>query len=69
MKKPQEMDRRTFLHAAGIILIVARVAHAIGLKHDNVAHPGRAIGAGGTALLTLVAACYAVWISLGSLLG
>ena len=59
----------TFLHAAGVILIGARVAHAIGLKHDNAAHPGRAIGAGGTALLTLIAAIYAVWMSLGPVLG
>ena len=51
-----------FLHGAGIVLIVARIAHAIGLKHDNMAHPGRVIGAGGTALLTLVAAIYGLWL-------
>ena len=52
----------TFLHSMGIVLIIARVAHAIGLKHDNIAHPGRAIGAGGTALMTLVAAVYLLWM-------
>ena len=51
-----------FLHGMGILLIVARIAHAVGLKHDNMAHKGRAIGAGGTALITLVAALYALWI-------
>ena len=58
-----------FLHAAGVLLIVARVAHKIGLKHDNIAHPARAIGAGGTALITLVAAGYALWIVRGAVLG
>ena len=59
----------TFLHSVGILLIVARIAHAVGLKHDNMAHPGRFIGAAGTALLTLVAACYALWLAAGPLLG
>jgi uncharacterized membrane protein YecN with MAPEG domain len=52
----------TFLHIMGIVLIVARIAHAIGLKHDNMAHPGRVIGAGGTALMSFVAAVYLVWM-------
>ena len=37
----------TFLHAVGALLIISRIAHAIGLKHDNMAHPGRLVGAGG----------------------
>ena len=52
----------TFLHAFGVVLIISRYAHAIGLRHDNMAHPGRVIGAGGTALMSLVAAVYAVWM-------
>ncbi len=59
----------TFLHVFGVVLIVARIAHAIGLKHDNMAHPGRAIGAGGTALISLVAALYALWMVAGPMLG
>ncbi|MGI9261331.1 MAG: MAPEG family protein [Woeseiaceae bacterium] len=55
----------TYLNAIGGLLIVARIAHAIGLKHDNMAHIGRLIGAGGTALLTLVAAIYAIWMVVG----
>lgn len=51
-----------FLHVMGLVLIVARIAHAIGLKHDNMAHPGRTIGAGGTALMSLVASVYLIWI-------
>ena len=58
-----------FLHGAGIVLIVARIAHAIGLKHDNMAHPGRVIGAGGTALVTLVAAIYALWLVAKPMMG
>jgi len=59
----------TFLHSIGIALIVSRIAHAIGLKHDNMGHPGRLIGAGGTALITLIVAGYAVWYAAGSLAG
>lgn len=52
-----------FLHVIGILLIVVRVAHMIGLKHDNMGHPGRLVGAGGTALLTLVTAGYSIWLT------
>jgi uncharacterized membrane protein YecN with MAPEG domain len=52
----------TFLHVFGVVLIISRYAHAIGLKHDNMAHPGRTIGAGGTALMSAAAALYALWM-------
>ncbi|MGI9225598.1 MAG: MAPEG family protein [Woeseiaceae bacterium] len=52
----------TWLHGFGIVLIISRIAHAVGLKHDNMAHPGRVIGAGGTALVALVAAIYGLWL-------
>lgn len=58
-----------YLHIAGILLVVCRVAHNIGLKHDNMGHPGRAVGAGGTALITLVSAGYAIWLGAGSIMG
>lgn len=57
-----------FLYVVGDLLIIARIAHAIGLKHDNMGHIGRLIGAGGTALLTLVTAAYGVWLAGGLLL-
>ena len=57
-----------FLYIVGDLLIIARIAHAIGLKHDNIGHPGRLIGAGGTALLTLVTAGYGLWLSATNLL-
>ncbi len=57
----------TFLYIVGALLIVVRIAHAAGLKHDNMAHPGRLVGAAGTALLTLVTAGYGLWIAAGAL--
>lgn len=57
-----------FLYVVGDLLIVARIAHAVGLKHDNMAHIGRLIGAGGTALITLVVAGYGLWIAADALL-
>ena len=58
-----------FLFVVGDLMIIARIAHAIGLKHNNMAHKGRLIGAGGTALLTLVAAGYGLWLTAGAYLG
>ncbi|MGY8796543.1 MAG: hypothetical protein ACKVJN_15720, partial [Woeseiales bacterium] len=49
----------------GDLLLIARIAHAIGLKHDNMSHIGRLIGAGGTALVTLVIAIYGLYLSIG----
>jgi uncharacterized membrane protein YecN with MAPEG domain len=49
------------LYICGDLLILARVAHAIGLKHDNMAHKGRLIGAGGTLLITVVLSGYGLW--------
>ena len=59
----------TFLYVIGGLLIVARIAHAIGLKHDNMGHPGRSIGAAGSALVTLVTAGYMLWIVAGAWMG
>lgn len=49
------------LHVLGVVLIISRIAHPLGLKADNMGHPLRAIGSGGTALVMVVAAGYAVW--------
>ncbi|MFY0613027.1 MAG: MAPEG family protein [Hyphomicrobiaceae bacterium] len=59
---------KTFLLGAGSLLIVARISHAVGLKHDNMGHVGRLIGAAGTALITLVTATYALWLAVPALL-
>lgn len=52
-----------FLYIVGDLLIIARIAHAVGLKHDNMGHVGRLIGAGGTALITAVVAGYGIWLA------
>jgi uncharacterized membrane protein YecN with MAPEG domain len=57
-----------FLYIVGDLMIVARLFHAFGLHHDNMSHIGRLIGAGGTALLTLICASYAIWLSASTLL-
>ncbi|MGI9423912.1 MAG: MAPEG family protein [Hyphomicrobiaceae bacterium] len=49
------------IHGVGIAYIVARVLHPIGLKHDDVTHPLRAIGAGVSTLAMLVAGTTAIW--------
>ena len=58
-----------WLHAFGVVMIVSRVAHAIGLKHDNMAHPGRLIGMIGTVGVTFVAAGYGIWLYVKPLTG
>ena len=50
-----------FLHVLGAVLVLTRIAHPLGLKADNMGHPLRAVGAGGTALMIVVAAGYAIW--------
>ena len=52
-----------FLFVVGDLLFLVRVAHAIGLKHDNISHKGRLIGAVGTALITLTVAGYGLWLA------
>ncbi len=56
-----------FLHGLGAALVVARVAHAKGLHHDNIGHPLRAVGAAGTALITMVAGIAAILKSVDTL--
>lgn len=58
-----------FLYVMGDLLIVARIAHLVGLKHDNMGHKGRLIGAGGTALVTVIVAGYGLWMAIKPFLG
>jgi len=44
------------LHGLGAGLVVARIAHPLGLKKDTVSHPLRLVGAAGTILVTLITA-------------
>ena len=59
----------TFLLVCGVLLFVARIAHAVGLKHDTMSTKGRLIGAGGTALLLIAMAGYGLWLGAGLLFG
>ena len=49
------------LHGLGIALVACRIAHPLGLHHDNVRNPLRGIGAGGTILVSLIAALMLIW--------
>ena len=57
-----------FLYVVGDLLIIARIAHAVGLKHDKMNTMGRMIGAGGTALITVAVGGYGLWLSANALL-
>lgn len=48
------------VHLLGAGLVVSRIFHAIGLKADTIETISRAIGAGGTALVILVASVWAI---------
>ena len=50
-----------FLHVVGIALIICRVAHPLGLRHDRVQTPLRLIGAVGTSLVTIALGLMALW--------
>ena len=56
-----------FLHVIGIVLVLARIAHPIGLRHDTTTHPLRVIGAAGTILPIVVLAGVAFWQAVGAL--
>ena len=45
---------QTFLHVIGIVLVVSRIAHPLGLLHDRPIHPLRLLGTAGT-LVTMIA--------------
>ncbi len=49
------------LHVLGVILVLARIAHPIGLRHDGSSQPLRAVGAIGTLLVTIILGGVALW--------
>lgn len=57
-----------FLHVLGALLVLTRIAHAFGLKADKMNDPLRGIGAGGTALVLVVASGYALWQFVGTMM-
>lgn len=50
----------TAIHVMGAALVIARIAHPIGLRVETMSGLGRLIGAAGTALVTLVASVWAI---------
>lgn len=52
---------RGLLHGLGAALVLARIAHPLGLQHDNMRSPLRVIGALGTTLITIIAAVALIW--------
>ena len=50
----------TPLHVMGASLVVFRILHALGLKADTIQSVPRAIGAGGTALILVVASVWSI---------
>ncbi len=50
-----------FLHIVGALLVLCRIAHPLGLHNDNITHPLRMVGAGGSLLLTVVLGVTAAW--------
>lgn len=58
-----------FLHVAGILLVIFRILHPIGLHHDQVRSLPRFIGAAGTFLLTIVLGLMALWQGASAMLG
>ncbi len=56
-----------FLHIVGALLVLSRIAHPLGLHYDNMGHPLRVVGAGGSMLLTVVLGATAIWQGITSL--
>ena len=50
-----------WLNVMGIVLIIARLSHLIGLSVDKPAAPLRIIGGAGTQLVLIAAAGWLVW--------
>ena len=50
----------TAIFVFGTVLVVCRIAHAVGLKADDIQNIARGVGAGGSALLTVVMSVWAV---------
>jgi uncharacterized protein len=53
------------LHAAGILLLIGRIAHPFGLKIENAGHPLRYVGNGTNILATAILAFMLVRIATG----
>ena len=57
------------LHGLGIAYIIGRILHPIGLRHNNIKNPARAIGSLLSTLVMLVAGIYSIILSIPFLFG
>ena len=48
------------IHSLGAALVLFRICHAFGIKAETMKGVGRTLGAGGTAILTLIASIWAI---------
>ncbi len=48
------------IHITGILLVVFRIAHAVGFQADTIEGKARVVGAAGTALLTVIVSIWAI---------
>ena len=48
------------IHALGAGCVAFRISHAVGIKADTIQGAGRTIGAGGSTLVLLIAAVWAI---------
>ena len=55
---------RTWLHIAGAVLVIARLAHPFGLKSGKLLNPLRAIGAVLTSVVTVGLSGFLIWRAL-----
>ena len=55
------------LHVLGALLVLARIAHPLGLHPDRPTHPMRAAGAGITLLVLIVLGGVALWQAIGAM--
>jgi hypothetical protein len=49
------------LHGVGLVLLIGRIIHPLGLKHDQLRNPLRGIGSLATSLSILILAVTALW--------
>ena len=50
----------TASHAFGVVLVISRICHPLGLKVGVTTHPLRAVGAIGTVLVTVVLSVWSI---------
>ena len=55
------------LHTMGVVVVIARAAQPIGLRHDRVIHPLRFVGTVGTVTAMVVLGGVALWQATGAL--